>query len=54
MNLGLKSHNKIDNQERSKILAEFGASDREIEELLVYNQNVFAQDNSASSLQFPL
>jgi hypothetical protein len=54
MNLELKSHNRADYQERAKILAEFGASDREIEELLVYNQNVFAQDNSASSLEFPL
>jgi hypothetical protein len=54
VNLGLKSHNRADHQERSKTLAEFGASDREIEELLLYNQNVFIQDNVASSLQFPL
>lgn len=54
MNLRLKSDNRADNQERSQILAEFGASDREIEELLLYNQNVFAQDNSNTSLQFPL
>jgi hypothetical protein len=54
VNLGLKSQNRAEHQERAKILAEFGASIYEIEELLVYNQNVFAQDNLASSLQFPL
>jgi hypothetical protein len=54
VNLKLKSQNKVDYQELAKILAEFGASKHEIEELLVYNQNVFAQDNLASSLQFPL
>jgi hypothetical protein len=54
VNLRLKSHNRADHQERTKILAEFGASDREIEELLLYNQNVFAQNNSDTSLQFPL
>jgi hypothetical protein len=54
VNLGLKSQNRAEQQERAKILAEFGASDREIEELLAYNQNVFIQDNISSSLQFPL
>jgi hypothetical protein len=54
VNLELKSQNRADHQERAKILAEFGASIYEIEELLVYNQNVFAQDNLNTSLQFPL
>lgn len=50
----LISHDQVNQQERARILVEFGASDREIEELLVYNQNVFAQGNLDSSFQLPL
>jgi hypothetical protein len=54
VNSGLINHNRTGQQERSQILAEFGANPLEVEELLLYNQNVFAQDNLVSSLQFPL
>ena len=54
MNLGLISHNKADKQERARILAGFGASDCETEELLVYNQNVFERDDVKASRPFSL
>jgi hypothetical protein len=54
VNLELKSHNTTNEPKRAEILQKFGANATEIEELLLYNQNVFTQDNVASSLQFPL
>ncbi|ACC81669.1 DUF7005 family protein [Nostoc punctiforme] len=39
---------------RAAILAAYGATESEIEELLVYNQNVFEHDNWQPSLKFPL
>jgi hypothetical protein len=54
VNLGLISYNKADKQERVKILAGFGASDREIEELLVYNRNVFERDDIKALRSFSL
>ncbi|GAX38422.1 DUF7005 family protein [Nodularia sp. NIES-3585] len=39
---------------RAAILASYGATESEIEELLVYNQNVFEHDSLQPSLKFPL
>jgi hypothetical protein len=39
---------------RAAILAAYGATESEIEELLIYNQNVFEHDNWQPSLKFPL
>lgn len=41
-------------EERTSILRRFGAEASEIEELLVYNQNIFEQDKITISSQFPL
>ena len=54
MNLESIDCNKVNKHERAKILQQFGANPEEIEELLAYNQNVFAQGNLDCSLQFPL
>jgi hypothetical protein len=39
---------------RAAILASYGATGSEIEELLAYNQNIFEHDNWQPSLKFPL
>jgi hypothetical protein len=39
---------------RAEILTSYGATASEIEELLVYNQNIFEHDNWQPSLKFPL
>lgn len=39
---------------RTQILTDFGATASEIEELLIYNQNVFVHDTLTSPIQFPL
>ncbi|ABA20759.1 conserved hypothetical protein [Trichormus variabilis ATCC 29413] len=39
---------------RTQVLTDFGATSSEIEELLIYNQNVFAHDTLTSPIEFPL
>jgi hypothetical protein len=56
INVSLKSPNTLSQKIhcRSHILAEYGAKPEEIEELLVYNQNVFDTTNLPSNQTFPL
>ncbi|MBD2342610.1 DUF7005 family protein [Anabaena subtropica] len=39
---------------RTQVLTDFGATASEVEELLIYNQNVFTHDTLTSPIEFPL